>query len=309
MDKVKRERTVNFTELEVRVLIDIALRYSFIIENKKTDAVSWKDKNKAWENIATEFNPVTGCINRVSKVLRLKYDNIKPNIKQKQSKNKYEIFKTGGGAAVILPFTDYEKKLMNVVQLSVDGLPSEGDSDHILTASSNSGLMVYENDNDLFEYIVEQNVTFMEQGQQLSCSAEHSEYCKTKWKSWNPQQLKRKVHKSLSGTPRTSGSVTKNSLNNKIDGLTNSRIELIKLQKEIAETEIKCKKGQQGILENEECRRTEEHLQVMSNLNLQHEILLDLHERHKTESNLRQELLLLQIQNQKLEIATKQKRL
>ncbi|KAK4883036.1 hypothetical protein RN001_006355 [Aquatica leii] len=44
-----------------------------------------------------------------------------------------EIFKTGGGAAVILPFTDYEKKLMNVEQLSVDGLPSEDDLDLILT--------------------------------------------------------------------------------------------------------------------------------------------------------------------------------
>ncbi|KAK4887403.1 hypothetical protein RN001_003674 [Aquatica leii] len=281
------------------------------------------------------------------------------------------------GAAVILPFTDYEKKLMNVLQLSVDGLPSEGDSDHILTgvtlekvpetaipaaevnndnaSSSNSGLMGQQlscsaehngiavkatsklNQNQIVELSTPKKLKYYRQDPSITNQSidvlpdsqmqlrnlpyeiaskkesEHGEHVDvgntaSKWKSWNPQQLKRKVHKSLSGTPRTSGSVTKNSLNNKIDGLTNSRIELIKLQKEIAETEIKCKKGQQGILENEECRRTEEHLQVMSNLNLQHEILLDLHERHKTESNLRQELLLLQIQNQKLEIATKQKR-
>lgn len=129
MDKRKRERAVNFTELEVRFLVDIALKFSVIIENKKTDAVTSKEKNKAWDDIATKFNAVTGCVNRSAKVLRLKYDSIKRNIKQKNSKNKLEIFKTGGGSAEIQPFTDYEEKLIDYITLTVEGLPAEDDCD------------------------------------------------------------------------------------------------------------------------------------------------------------------------------------
>ncbi|KAI4455448.1 myb/sant-like dna-binding domain [Holotrichia oblita] len=117
--KKKRERAVNFTELEIRHLVDVAIKYSKIIENKQTDGAMWKEKDKAWAEIAVEFNAITGGIHRTAKVLRLKYDGIKRGLKQKQTKNKLE------------------KKLLQFMTLSVHGLPAAGgnDSDIILPYS------------------------------------------------------------------------------------------------------------------------------------------------------------------------------
>lgn len=41
------KRSANFTKGEVDMLIDIVWKYRNIIENKKMDATTWADKNKA----------------------------------------------------------------------------------------------------------------------------------------------------------------------------------------------------------------------------------------------------------------------
>jgi len=45
----KEKRGANFTKTEIDLLIDIMLKYKHIIENKRTDATTWKDKNEAWD--------------------------------------------------------------------------------------------------------------------------------------------------------------------------------------------------------------------------------------------------------------------
>lgn len=123
-NKVKRERAINFTSNEIRILIYIVLKYVNAIENKQTHSVSWKEKDTRWISVAEEFNSLSGSIHRTAKVLRLKYDVIKRNLKKKSARNKQEIFKTGGGIAVIETFTDSEQKLYQILELSVEGLPS-----------------------------------------------------------------------------------------------------------------------------------------------------------------------------------------
>jgi hypothetical protein len=50
-DEKKRARTPNFLPDEKVALLNLIKKYSHIIENKKTDAVTWQDKSKAWGEI------------------------------------------------------------------------------------------------------------------------------------------------------------------------------------------------------------------------------------------------------------------
>ncbi|CAG9769524.1 unnamed protein product [Ceutorhynchus assimilis] len=65
--------------------------------------------------------------------LKLKYDNIKRNLKKKIQNNKKQLTKTGGGPPQEEPLLWYEEALYQVLQVSIDGLPSEGDSDALTT--------------------------------------------------------------------------------------------------------------------------------------------------------------------------------
>ncbi|KAI4455375.1 hypothetical protein MML48_9g00009294 [Holotrichia oblita] len=278
--KKKRERAVNFTELEIRHLVDVAIKYSKIIENKQTDGAMWKEKDKAWADIAVEFNAITGGIHRTAKVLRLKYDGIKRGLKQKQTKNKLEVFKTGGGAPNIQPLSDCEEKLLQFMTLSVHGLPAAGgnDSDIILPSS---------------------------------CTTEDEHHLVSNWSSWKPVQLREKKHTSL-GTPQKKR-VGKHTLNEKIDSLTDSRKELLQLQTQIAEHEVLQKQEfadmQKKILLDRDQREQLQHDMIMKNLNLQQQLLLDTNERQQKEHDLHVQWMLLKIENEKADLLIKEKQL
>ena len=73
----KEKRGANFTKTEIDSLIDITLKYKNIVENKITDAATWKDKNEVWMKISKEFNAASGNFPRSVKTIRAKYDSIK----------------------------------------------------------------------------------------------------------------------------------------------------------------------------------------------------------------------------------------
>jgi hypothetical protein len=50
-DEKKRVRAPNFSLDEKVALLNLIKKYSHIIENKKTDAVTWQDKSKTWGEI------------------------------------------------------------------------------------------------------------------------------------------------------------------------------------------------------------------------------------------------------------------
>lgn len=52
----KRKRSPNYSPDEKLLLINICNKYKHIIENKKTDTVSWKHKEDAWLKISLDFN-------------------------------------------------------------------------------------------------------------------------------------------------------------------------------------------------------------------------------------------------------------
>jgi len=71
----KRARATNFNFCEKKLLLNIALENRHILENKESNAVSRKDKNKCWLNIVETYNSTTtGCVRISNLIFRIKYD-------------------------------------------------------------------------------------------------------------------------------------------------------------------------------------------------------------------------------------------
>ncbi|CAK1550183.1 unnamed protein product [Leptosia nina] len=106
----ERVRASNFRKAETRLLTELVTKYKYIIENKKTDAVTNKDKEAAWGKIASSFNATTsGTATRSSKTLKLKYEAIKKATKKQMSCHRQELYRTGGGPSNAPDFDDVEE--------------------------------------------------------------------------------------------------------------------------------------------------------------------------------------------------------
>lgn len=54
-----KQRSVNFSKSEEEKLVSLVLEKKNIFENKKTDAVTSKQKDAAWEALALKFNAIS----------------------------------------------------------------------------------------------------------------------------------------------------------------------------------------------------------------------------------------------------------
>lgn len=54
MEKYKKSK--HFTSLEKKLFLDILKRYKHIVEVKKSDSTTLKDKDAAWLEICNEYN-------------------------------------------------------------------------------------------------------------------------------------------------------------------------------------------------------------------------------------------------------------
>ena len=71
MAEAKRKRAANLTQVERELLVDTVLKYKSVLENKRTDAVSNKEKEDVWKIAADEFNAVTTSSSRDWKQLKM----------------------------------------------------------------------------------------------------------------------------------------------------------------------------------------------------------------------------------------------
>ncbi|XP_072392944.1 uncharacterized protein [Diabrotica undecimpunctata] len=86
------------------------------------------DKKESWQRIHNLFNS-TNIVNRDLVSIKVKYENIKRNLKKTVSQIKRSQHQTGGDPPANTELNWYEEKLYNLLRTSIDGLPSEGDSD------------------------------------------------------------------------------------------------------------------------------------------------------------------------------------
>ncbi|CAB3230622.1 unnamed protein product [Arctia plantaginis] len=131
MVKHKRERSVNFTHEETDLLVSLVEAKKQIIENKKSDAATWQDKEKAWKEIETAFNASSGSVFRNHKHLKLKYEAMKKDIRKKRAMIRADRCKTGGGMSTTPVLTRAEQKVQEMIRLSIEENESS-DSDVVL---------------------------------------------------------------------------------------------------------------------------------------------------------------------------------
>ncbi|KAK4887362.1 hypothetical protein RN001_003633 [Aquatica leii] len=74
------KRTV-YSDADVSTLVDLIYTYKDKVECKKTDMLTWKEKDAVWEKIRVDFN--TGATEqRTTEQLRTKYDNLKKDTRR-----------------------------------------------------------------------------------------------------------------------------------------------------------------------------------------------------------------------------------
>lgn len=90
----KRVRSTNYTMEEKACLINIINKYKNIVESKKTDKLSWKDKSNAWETIANEFNAsAPNRTYRSTESLKKFYENLKKDTRKSAAQEKWNFSK------------------------------------------------------------------------------------------------------------------------------------------------------------------------------------------------------------------------
>ncbi|XP_074038530.1 fibrinogen silencer-binding protein-like [Leptinotarsa decemlineata] len=130
---MSNKRTSNFTETDRSLLIKIANSYKLIIEYKKTDATTWKEKEEAWKRVEIGFNSSASGPPRTAKQLKTKYEAIKKELKKRFHQHHKYVTGTGGGTYICppTPKTEEEKILAETISFSIQGLQNNFDSDGV----------------------------------------------------------------------------------------------------------------------------------------------------------------------------------
>lgn len=129
----EKKRSPNFTAKEKTMLLNIIFTFKEVIECKKTDAITWKQKDEAWKKVTNIFNSqTTETFARTKESLKKFYDNVKKNVRKEVAAEKYELNKTGGGIVLPVdkePTTDLVLDIIN--EKTVFGFTNIYDSDYI----------------------------------------------------------------------------------------------------------------------------------------------------------------------------------
>lgn len=98
METGKRIRSNNFTLQEKELLFSLVESKKALIENKKTDALTCKDKEMAWSDITMKFNAEAPSFTpRTMESLRKFYANSKRDVRKAVGDEKKQVYLTGGG--------------------------------------------------------------------------------------------------------------------------------------------------------------------------------------------------------------------
>ncbi|KAJ8952307.1 hypothetical protein NQ314_007563 [Rhamnusium bicolor] len=97
MDVEVSKRSRNFTDYDRNLLFELVIQYKHVLENKKTDGTSVKQKNEAWDEITLKYNSSCQTGPRNAKQLHALYDGIKKKARKNLHDDKKNLFQTGGG--------------------------------------------------------------------------------------------------------------------------------------------------------------------------------------------------------------------
>jgi len=95
-------RSKNFVETKKKILLELIDRYKSVIECKRTDAKSTKEKEDAWKKLCDDFNSESTYMLRTVNNLKSAWKNLKTRAKADSAFVRRERLKTGGGPPVNL---------------------------------------------------------------------------------------------------------------------------------------------------------------------------------------------------------------
>lgn len=90
-----KKRLPNFSATEKMKLIQLIEEKKDIIENKKTDAISAREKEECWINLATQFNSTSIIGHREVSSLKTCWDNLKKKSRKYAADMRKEVYLTG----------------------------------------------------------------------------------------------------------------------------------------------------------------------------------------------------------------------
>lgn len=144
----KRFRSSNFTNEEKIVCLNIIKNYRGILECKKTDSVTWKDKENAWNKVEAEFNSLApGGTIRSKESLRKFYENKKKQTRKLAALEKLNLTQTGGGPSTSKiddPTFDLTMSILN--EKTVFGIENKYDGDNVRHQRKNTEDSVQDED-------------------------------------------------------------------------------------------------------------------------------------------------------------------
>ncbi|XP_041979967.1 uncharacterized protein LOC121733698 [Aricia agestis] len=251
MAPIKRRGT-KFSDSEVRLLSQIVIKYLPIIENKRTDNVTNGAKEEAWSKITASFNAAnSGHERRMVKTLKSKYDNIKKGSRH---------FKPSR------PF-DYKPNIADIKEI---------ENNLLAICSNNSNIFSFDasNDSDSFSNVQPPNSAentayikneLVEEEVSIEPSADEEEICNSENSIEEPQNKYKTWPSLVSEAPQASPNKANETA--KPDPISEAKLELIRLQIEIAKKEHSFKemehKRKMLYLYNEEVRKNQIHQKML----------------------------------------------
>lgn len=91
----KRKRSANWMASEKKILLDLVTEHFSIVENKKTDGVSMKQKLAEWEIISEKYNSQTTLTHRSADNLKAQWESLKKIAKKEASLARMHFIQTG----------------------------------------------------------------------------------------------------------------------------------------------------------------------------------------------------------------------
>ena len=128
-EKAKKKRSENFSKEEKALMVRLVADNKSVIENKRTDGMTIKEKERAWEKLTDMFNSRDFVRKRSTKQLKSFYDNFKRRSKQKKVQDKINIYKTGGGVCETPLLDETSSQLLSIISDQTESIPNEFDGD------------------------------------------------------------------------------------------------------------------------------------------------------------------------------------
>ncbi|KAI4463168.1 hypothetical protein MML48_4g00008079 [Holotrichia oblita] len=321
--EAKRQRASNFTADERVALLNIVKNYKHILENKKTDAITWREKEGIWLRIEKEFNATSpACINRSQEQLRKCYENQKKIVRKIAANNRLNLCKTGGGPSSCNDSNNptYDLTMSILSQKSVLGLNDRfgGDREESRKTNapllSNDEIVEFEEVEDYeMEQIILKVVNDEDDANTIKSPQSGETFNKKKgliekeenivWQHYKPSDLRTPLHKTLKnvvGKPaavsnKAEASTAENAWSSRRRPATSANIMLARKFEDLVDTKQEIANIQLEVLKKERDDIIERGFREKEEFLIKKNQMLEIHEIQK-------QLLLLDVEVKKAQL-------